>query len=44
MKSLHLKQHLNGTDGKPILGYREKYGIHGEEILVQIPSSKWSNF
>ena len=26
-----------GTDGKPILGYREKYGIHGEEILVQTP-------
>ena len=24
-----------GTDGKPILGYREKYGIHGEEILIQ---------
>ena len=26
-----------GTDGKPILGYRETYGIHGEEILVQFP-------
>ena len=27
-----------GTDGKPILGYREKYGIHGEEILIQFDS------
>ena len=31
-----------GTDGKPILGYREKYGIHGEEILVQTPRPKFT--
>ena len=25
-----------GADGKPILGYRETYGIHGEDIVEQI--------
>ena len=27
-----------GADGKPILGYKEKYGIHGEIILWQSKS------
>ena len=26
------------TDGKPILGYREKYGIHGGETLFKLPT------
>ena len=42
MKSLHLKQHLLALMVNRYLGI-EKYGIHGEEILVQFPL-EWSIF